>query len=61
MEDKMGKKAVDETRNNSEGTLKVAKKPYVSPQLTEYGNVEKLTQNGSSSGTDSRGMMAMCL
>ena len=46
---------------NSEGTLKVAKKPYVSPQLIEYGNVEKLTQNGGSSGTDSRGMMAMCL
>ncbi len=42
---------------NSEGTLKVAKKPYVSPQLTEYGNVEKLTQSGNGSGTDKRGMM----
>ena len=42
---------------NSEGTLKVAKKPYVSPQLTKYGNVEKLTQGGAGSGTDKRGMM----
>ena len=46
MEDKMEKKAEEETRTNSEGTLKVAKKPYASPQLTEYGNVEKLTRGG---------------
>ena len=45
---------------NSEGTLKVAKKPYVPPQLTAYGNVEKLTQGGHGSGTD-KGSMMKCL
>jgi hypothetical protein len=60
MEDKMERKAQEETRTNSEGTLKVAKKSYVSPHLTEYGNVEKLTQRGGRSGTDARLMMG-CL
>ena len=53
----MERKVKEETRTNSEGMLKVAKKPYVSPQLTKYGNVEKLTQTGNGSGTDKRGMM----
>jgi hypothetical protein len=60
MEDSMGKKAEDETRTNPEGTLKVAKKPYASPQLIEYGNVEKLTQSGNTSGADNMSMMG-CL
>ena len=45
-----------ETRINSEGTLKVAKKPYASPQLTEYGTVEKLTRSGGS--TRAEGLQA---
>ena len=60
MEDKMERKVKEETRTNSEGMLKVAKKPYVSPQLTEYGNVEKLTRSGGVSGTDAMSAMA-CL
>jgi hypothetical protein len=63
MEDKMGKKAEQEIRANPKGTLKVTKKPYVSPQLIEYGNVEKLTRSGLGSGADGgTGSMAMkCL
>ena len=59
----MGKKAEDETRTNSESTLKVAKRPYASPQLTEYGNVEKLTRSGQGSGTDggTGSMQMQCL
>jgi len=62
MEDKMERKVKEETRTNSEGMLKVAKKPYVSPQLTEYGNVEKLTRGGSGTATDGvNTMMGGCL
>jgi len=60
----MEKKTEQEIRANPEGTLKVAKKPYVSPQLTEYGNVEKLTRGGQGSGTDGGSdptMMMVCL
>jgi len=59
----MGKKAEDETQTNSESTLKVAKKPYVSPRLSEYGNVEKLTRGGNGSGADGgpAGMSMVCL
>ena len=28
------------------------KKTYISPNLLEYGNIAKLTQNGASSGAD---------
>jgi hypothetical protein len=64
MEDKMERKSQKETQTNSQGTLKVEKKPYASPQLTEYGNVEKLTRGGQGSGTDGGSdptMMMVCL
>jgi len=63
MEDSMGKKAEDETRTNPKGKLKVTKKTYASPQLTEYGNVEKLTRGGTGSGADGgpAGMSMSCL
>jgi hypothetical protein len=40
-----------------------AKNPYQRPELTVYGDVGKLTQNGNGSGTDggSVGMSMMCL
>ena len=40
------------------------KKTYISPNLLEYGNIAKLTQNGQGSGNDGGGsasMMMMCL
>lgn len=40
------------------------KKTYVSPNLLEYGNIAKLTQNGQGSGNDggvNAGMMMVCL
>ena len=58
----MERKVKEETRTNSEGMLKVAKKPYVSPQLTEYGNVEKLTQGSGGTAADgASGMTRACL
>ncbi len=58
----MERKAQEETRTNSEGTPKVAKKPYVSPQLTEYGNVEKLTRSGGATVPEGgSGMFMTCL
>jgi hypothetical protein len=47
-----------------EATRPGMKKTYVSPNLLEYGNIAKLTQNGATSGTDGGGaaaMMMMCL
>ena len=60
MEEKMGKKAEEKIEANPGGTLKVAKKPYISPQLIEYGNVEKLTRNGGLTGADAM-LMQSCL
>ena len=58
----MGRKAEEETRTNSEGTLKVAKKPYASPRLTEYGNVEKLTRGAAGTAADGMsGTFMTCL
>jgi len=60
----MERKTQEKTRTNSEGTPKIAKKPYASPQLIEYGNVAKLTQGLTGSGTDGgpAGMsLMMCL
>lgn len=40
------------------------KKTYISPNLLEYGNIAKLTQNGQGSGADQgsiAGMMMVCL
>jgi len=38
------------------------KKTYISPNLLEYGNIEKLTQGGHGTGSDSgTTMMMMCL
>ena len=39
-------------RRSDEGGRRLSKKPYRSPQLTEYGNVAKLTQNTAGSGAD---------
>jgi len=63
MEDKMEKKAEENIRANPKGKLKVTKKTYASPQLTEYGNVEKLTRGGTGSGADGgpAGMSMGCL
>jgi len=59
----MERKAQEEIRTKSEGSLKVAKKPYALPQLIEYGNVEKLTRSGGSTRTDYLGaaMRMRCL
>ena len=37
------------------------KKAYVSPELLEYGSINKLTQTASGSATDISGMMMACL
>ena len=42
----------DPERQPDDGGRRVTKKPYRSPQLTEYGNVAKLTQSTAGSGAD---------
>jgi len=42
-------------------TLGPSKKPYVKPQLIEYGPVEKLTHTGTSNLGDAGPMMMACL
>ena len=38
------------------------KRPYVSPRLTAYGTLARLTRNGAGSGADGGGTMSMqCL
>ncbi len=56
----MERKAEEETRANPEAK-QVGKKPYVSPELTEYGGVEKLTRTGGASGADGARMGMTCL
>ena len=45
----------------SKDNPQVTKKPYASPKLTEYGNVQKLTQSGAGSGTELPHTLMMCL
>jgi hypothetical protein len=40
---------------------KRSKKAYTTPQLIEYGAVEKLTASGSAATGDAAMMMSMCL
>ena len=47
-----------------EATEPSIKQTYISPSLSEYGNIAKLTQNGHRSGNDggaTGGMMMVCL
>jgi len=39
-------------QRSDEGGCRVSKKSYRTPQLTEYGNVAKLTQSTAGSGAD---------